>query len=396
MSPKDLATIAAACEDHRVRVIHTSPHDLRVTHTLQAHTGSCFAQVMRHCPITCIAASVWCVAFDRSGARLASSSDDTTVIVWDTADWHVLQVLRGHTESVCDVAFSVSGEMLASGSYDESAIVWDTATGKELARLKGHEGAVRGVAWLANHVVTGGWDAQARVVLGVYTFIDTSSHVQVRAWDPLTGATVNVYKGHSEPICVVACSEDGRVIGSGSGDCFIRMWRPDGSCAGAIETSSEVRALSFAPDGQSMLAGGFNGSAVVYALEGTVLQQLYLHAKPCHGIAFAGQHSNPSGAICHACRQHITFNPLSCLATVPLPQRPGRSPSPVLLTSTLKESSLNVSYNAEGRPYTCTWSRELSHINRLYPCVADQAGPGFGGDPPSRWSLRNYLENTAK
>ena len=82
-------------------------------------------------------------------------------------------------------------------------------------------------------------------------------------------------------------SADGLTIGSGSGDCFVRLWSTAGAALRSIETSSEVRALAFAPDSQSVLAGGFNGTATLYSLSGVVLYQLRPHSKPCHGVAFS-------------------------------------------------------------------------------------------------------------
>src|SRR4029450_10944177 len=46
--------------------------------------------------------------------------------------------LQGHTHAVWSVAFSLDGKRLASSSRDHSLRVWDAASGKERLILKGH------------------------------------------------------------------------------------------------------------------------------------------------------------------------------------------------------------------------------------------------------------------
>jgi tetratricopeptide (TPR) repeat protein len=64
------------------------------------------------------------VAFSPDGRRLASSSHDTTVKVWDADKGQELASLRGHSHEVYAAAFSSNGRQLASCSWD-GVRIWD-------------------------------------------------------------------------------------------------------------------------------------------------------------------------------------------------------------------------------------------------------------------------------
>jgi WD40 repeat protein len=92
-------------------------------------------------------ATVRSVAFSLDGTRLASSSDDTTVKIWDVVSGREMLTLQGHTGSVQSVAFSPDGSRLVSASDEFTMKVWDAATGQEIRTIKGHDGSVWSVAF---------------------------------------------------------------------------------------------------------------------------------------------------------------------------------------------------------------------------------------------------------
>src|SRR5206468_3812283 len=78
------------------------------------------------------------VCYSPDGRRLASASDDRTVIVWDATTGQEALSLKGHTGRVESVCFSPDGQRLASASIDGTVVVWDAATGQDALSLKGH------------------------------------------------------------------------------------------------------------------------------------------------------------------------------------------------------------------------------------------------------------------
>jgi WD40 repeat protein len=81
------------------------------------------------------------------GKLLASSSNDTTVRLWDTSTWETVHVLKGHTLEVDSVDFAPDGKTLASGGKDTLIQLWDVAGGKLLSTLKGHTGRVESLTF---------------------------------------------------------------------------------------------------------------------------------------------------------------------------------------------------------------------------------------------------------
>ena len=87
------------------------PADGQQVFTLRGHTSN-----------------VTAVAFSPDGRRIATSSFDRTVKLWETETGQEVFTLRGHTSGVLGVAFSPDGRRLATGSIDSTARIWDTGS----------------------------------------------------------------------------------------------------------------------------------------------------------------------------------------------------------------------------------------------------------------------------
>jgi WD40 repeat protein len=77
------------------------------------------------------------VAFSPDGKLLATSSQDSTVRLWEVETGKVRHTLKGHDGEIDSVAFAPDGKTLASGCKDKTIKLWDAQTGALLRTLTG-------------------------------------------------------------------------------------------------------------------------------------------------------------------------------------------------------------------------------------------------------------------
>ena len=246
----DGKTLASGSEDNTIILWDTATGEH--IKTLARSTGPFVGPTD---PLTGHTDTIYSVAFSPDGKTLASSSEDETIILWDTTTGEHIKTLArstgpfvgptdpltGHTDTVYSVAFSPDGKTLASGSADNTIILWDTATGQYKQTLTGHKRAVYSVAFSPDGktLASGSWDKT--IIL----------------WDTTTWKYIHTLAGHEKVVYSVAFSPDGQILASGSADKAIILW--DTATGKHIETFTRHRkaiyGVAFSPDGQTLVSG---------------------------------------------------------------------------------------------------------------------------------------------
>lgn len=178
------------------------------------------------------------------GARIATSSEDGTVRVWDTTSGEVLLTLSGHGSGtgrggVMSVAWSPDGARIASTGGDRTVRIWNAANGVELLRYYG---------------VTSPWDVEwspssdRLVIRGAdeIRVLDMSTE-SMRLYSPEQSAGVEVIDAQYSP--------DGEyIVTSCGGRGNVKVWNAyNGTESATLGGGNHV---AWAPDNTRIAVGG--------------------------------------------------------------------------------------------------------------------------------------------
>jgi WD40 repeat protein len=146
------------------------------------------------------------IAFSPDGKLLAVAAGD--ICLWDAASGKLVRTMADHKDTVYCVAFNPQGNRLASGDADGLVHVWDPATGKIVYTQRGQKGAVRGVAYSpdGSRLATASMDGSVRI------------------WDAYTAPLLLAIGASKDGLTCIAFSPDGKKLATGGIDKKVRLY----------------------------------------------------------------------------------------------------------------------------------------------------------------------------
>jgi len=175
-----------------------------------------------------------------------------------------IKVELGHSGNMSDVAFSPDGMYLASAAYDQTIIVWDFATKHQVNVFRP-----------ASPDVDGNYPSILYTSDGKY-IIAGSSDYRIDVIDVETGniqsIPVDYYYGKN-----LALSADDKFIAVGNSDGVIKVidLATYGEVASLEGHSSSIYDLDFSPDGKYLGTASYDSTAIIWDVEtGEMLKQI--------------------------------------------------------------------------------------------------------------------------
>jgi WD40 repeat protein/serine/threonine protein kinase len=215
--------------------------------------------------------AAWKVAFSGDGRRLASSSWDGTVMIWDAVTWDRLFTLRGHTGLVAAVSFSPNGSTLACGDEQGFIKTWDVASGKQILSWKAHADRVQDLSF----------SPDGRQIASA------SLDGNVGLWQASTGTALRTLD-HTHAVWCVAYAPDGRSLASGGDDGCVKLWDVgSGRQRQTLRHTGDVRCLAYSPDGRLLACGDNHILRVWNPLSGEPVRSFRGHSDDVWGVAFS-------------------------------------------------------------------------------------------------------------
>jgi WD40 repeat protein/tRNA A-37 threonylcarbamoyl transferase component Bud32 len=235
---------------------------------------------------------IWSLAYSPDGRFLVDAGGhDHLARLWNPTQRRVRVPLKGHSQETLKVQVSPDGNRVATTSTDETIRVWDPASGQELAR----QSSVRTSSALA-------FSPDSRIL----AFANTN---EIRLWDMSNQDVRKIPTPHLGPITSLAFSPDQKSLASGGDDGMVRVWDPQ--TARAVQAPVQPRGersiveparpellrfdgsselpycIAISPDGSSIAAGGSDGSAGVWdTTTGTVRRRLPKRGTPYRDLLY--------------------------------------------------------------------------------------------------------------
>uniref|UniRef100_A0AAY4ESM1 Bromo domain-containing protein n=1 Tax=Denticeps clupeoides TaxID=299321 RepID=A0AAY4ESM1_9TELE len=210
--------------------------------------------------------AVYCIAFDRTGLRIFTGSDDCLVKIWSSVDGRLHSTLRGHSAEISDLAVNYENTLIAAGSCDKTIRVWCLRTCAPRAVLQGHSGSITSLQFSPfakgskRYMVSTGTDATVCFWQWDVNNINFSDRPQKFTERPRPGVQM---------VCS-SFSPGGMFLATGSTDHVIRIYYLG---YGSPEKISEIDAhtdkvdsIQFCHFGERFVSGSRDGSARIWRL----------------------------------------------------------------------------------------------------------------------------------
>ncbi|XP_061878577.1 cell division cycle protein 20 homolog [Entelurus aequoreus] len=197
------------------------------------------------------------LSWSKDGSYISIGTSDCAVQLWDVEQEKCLRSMASHSARVCSMSWNQ--HILSSGSRSGQIHHHDVRVADHhIFTLKGHSQEVCGLKWSPDgrYLASGGNDNTVCIWPRISQGRGEVS-TPVRSWD--------LHKGAVKALAWCPWQSNILASGGGSTDCHIRVWNvTSGACLSSLDTQSQVTALLFAPNYKELVsAHGYADNSVM-------------------------------------------------------------------------------------------------------------------------------------
>ncbi|CAH0718194.1 unnamed protein product, partial [Brenthis ino] len=240
--------------DNLVKVWHLDNNRLELLHTLEGH---CMAIVS--------------IAVSPDGYSIASSSLDSTLIIWELTSGNKVHEIKTGTTDVWKVAFSPDGTKVVSGSHTGKLIVYDIVNNTVNKILDTRGKFALCVAWSRD----GKYVASGSVDGAVYMFNESQSKL------------IHTIEAHTLTVRSVDFSPNSQLLLTASNDGDVKIFDvAGGNQRSVLNFKSWALSACFSPDGTRVAVAVGDGTVAIALLDLKILKSFQEHVDTVWDIKF--------------------------------------------------------------------------------------------------------------
>ncbi|KAF9055211.1 WD40 repeat-like protein [Hymenopellis radicata] len=148
---------------------------------------------------------------------------DGSIRLWNAAEGSVIATFNGHKKAVSALAFDEQGARLASGSQDTDLILWDVTAEAGLFRLRGHRDQVTCIRFLRPSEK---YPSTSTTSLAGF-LVTISKDTFMKVWDLTTQHCIQTVVAHRSDVWAMDVDPAQELLFTGSGEGEVKAWKID-------------------------------------------------------------------------------------------------------------------------------------------------------------------------
>ncbi len=233
------------------------------------------------------------VRFSRDQTKIATSSDDSIVKLWDVKKLlvqkynYVPPILREHTQEVNDINFSHDDKLIASASADATVKLWRSSDGKSIRTMPKFADDINDDIGISQ--VKFSSDDKIMSAIGVKSNGSGSCNYIVKLWSIRPKAKpVKMIRGHVKNACdLIRFNPDTKTVAFVSKDDSLKLWNMKGKQLASLTGHTDwFKSVTFSPNSKTIASASDDKNVILWNLNGKLKKRIR-HKDKVSSVSFS-------------------------------------------------------------------------------------------------------------